>query len=93
MTISDAVSTVSSLGCHQNTQQYLAAAAAQAATPQYSTVQKILIPGSKVRSMLCSQFCTLNSLIKLGHTVHPEGLFLGEDSFRAVILVIGKEEI
>ena len=44
------VSTVSSLGCHQNTtQQYLAAAAqVQANSQQYSTVQKILIPGSKV---------------------------------------------
>ena len=42
-----AVSTVSSL---HTPQQFLAAAAA--GSPQYSTVQKILIPGSKVSLML-----------------------------------------
>jgi hypothetical protein len=43
------VSTVSSYNGQNNNQAAYLAAAAQAANPHYSTVQKILIPGSKVR--------------------------------------------
>lgn len=43
-----AVSTVSQMSLHNNP-QFLAAAAAAASSPQYTSVQKILIPGSKVR--------------------------------------------